>query len=284
MLQVQVRGFLVGVAAAALASVVLGGCAGESDSEPSGASAAPLGASPPIQLYFARAGLVDVDTFQLAGTLQGTLDLENLAYEKRVDVHYTLGNGVWADAPAHYVASLGGNRERWAFTLRTPPAPRSRGVWRSFEFQFALRYQAAGRTYWDNGAGAGIDYRAGSLGEGQAHPEVVFGRSLVAAARAEYGSGQFSGTVYTRSSSNQGVAIVFTTDHWRTVREADANVWRTGEALGWSFGVPLQLAPDATIEWAVRDRANGVEVWDNNFGRNYRTDAARPLSQSSPLD
>jgi hypothetical protein len=73
------------------------------------------------------------------------IEVENLAYEKQVAIHFASGQ----EASAYYLRPSGPHRELWECFLplnhRYP------------ELKFALRYAVGAQEYWDNNGGQ--DYR-----------------------------------------------------------------------------------------------------------------------------
>lgn len=81
-----------------------------------------------------------------------TVDLavENLSYNKKVGVRYSINGGNWFDMEARYSGKLGGQTdakgERWTAVIKGFPASGS------YSLRFALYYKNldTGKTWWDN--------------------------------------------------------------------------------------------------------------------------------------
>lgn len=86
------------------------------------------------------------------GTFSGEIELRNIDYTKQVRIAYTVigggstMDGAWDEIDATYLGPSANGFERWSF--ETTGAPFLFG-----ETRFALRYDVAGQTYWDNNCG-----------------------------------------------------------------------------------------------------------------------------------
>ena len=80
----------------------------------------------------------------------GSICVKNLAYEKRVVIRFTLNNWTtFSDLAANWKESIGGTsdhpeNDRFCFEIPLPGANWSGTV------EFAVRYDVAGWTFWDN--------------------------------------------------------------------------------------------------------------------------------------
>jgi hypothetical protein len=205
-------------------------------------------------------------------SLSGVIELENLAYHKKVTVHYVARQAgapdVWKEVDASYFAPSGSNRELWIF--ETPPV--QAGMVAAVDYRFAIRYEVGGKTYWDNNSRQ--DYCTG-VGNSPDHcAPTALGSATAKLSWGEYeikqsGAHRFSGSILL---SNVGyekkVTVVYTTDHWRTVSSVAASYQSSlGGQEFWAFET---LVPDVPqIEFAISYEAAGQTVWDNNLGRDY---------------
>ena len=200
---------------------------------------------------------------------QGLVTVKNLAYEKDVAVVYQMDAMGWREAPARFVEALPGGRELWTFDRVGSPG----------DFQFALRYRAAGHEYWDNAGG--LDYRGRIWpvdGRGLATVNAPLGVARdVAITYAVVGDPLENETgpvlhVYLRvrdRAYDKRVRIVYSTDGWETVGETEARYEYGGDAQQWIARIPLGPNHQA-IDFAATTLMAGHEGWDNNFGRNFR--------------
>ena len=80
----------------------------------------------------------------------GYVCVKNLAYEKRVVIRFSLNNwGTYSDLAANWKESIGGTTEhpesdKFRFVIPLP-SPNWSGI-----VEFAVRYEVAGWTFWDN--------------------------------------------------------------------------------------------------------------------------------------
>ncbi len=98
----------------------------------------------PIELLYAKNTIAPPgDTAQQELTF--VLLVQNLAYDKRVEVVWAGEDGSWRTLHAEYAGPSGQNFEIWqaraAFPLATVESLPG-------DIQFALHYQVAGRDYW----------------------------------------------------------------------------------------------------------------------------------------
>lgn len=228
------------------------------------------GAAPVTYLYSSL-------TYQSAGmhaygkaALEGYVEVENIAYEKRVTLFYQFKNHGWEEVEASYVKSLGGNKELWRFKTSyymyhasSPPC-----------FKLAVRYRVDNKEYWDNNNGR--DYSASwvrNLGQSR----LVLNRAnatvpYYTGAESAYLNGEI---VVKNVAYHKQVKIVYTLDNWTTVKEATAVYDRTVSTwLGitemevWKFEIEF-CAVHKQVKFAVAMTANGTTAWDNNFGEDY---------------
>jgi hypothetical protein len=82
----------------------------------------------------------------------GTVEVENLAYDKDVEIWFTANGYSW---DAVYDGPTTATHEQWSFELEL-------GYVYPRRVQFAVRYEVGGTVYWDNNAG--IDYVVGPVG------------------------------------------------------------------------------------------------------------------------
>lgn len=214
---------------------------------------------------------------RLQQDLAFTMLVENVAYDKQVEVHWAGEDRVWHMLPAKHRASVGPNQELWSaqagvVATETKSLPG--------DIEFALRYQVHGLDFWDNNearnycsnADSGVllhhdlpllnvDYTP-HLSVGQRHyPITVAVRQIIHPSR---------------------VWICWTTDNWRTTQESPCffhrmywEKWSRSNARNpnrydtsvWTGQIKVDDA--FRVEYAIGcETPNGI-IWDNNFGRNY---------------
>jgi len=200
-------------------------------------------------------------------TLRGFIEVDNLAFQKVVAVHYQSQSGAWVDAPASFVSVTGNNHEVWSFQTQPKTFQDRLGT----DFAFAIRYTVAGRTFWDNNSGR--DYRVGAGPRPASFaPSVLLEVSNVTLLDAAWQAptNRASGVIALKNLAFQkDVKIVYSTDAWTTVKSASASFLFSSTGYeNWSFDIPLAAA-DRRIDFAISYTVGGQTYWDNNFGRNY---------------
>ncbi|MFC5702996.1 Ig-like domain-containing protein [Cohnella faecalis] len=191
----------------------------------------------------------------------GAVEVNNVAYQKEVYIHYSTGNGQWSDIPATYAGKTEGNLEAWTFkkTINEPGK----------QIQFVVKYVVNGQTYWDNNNNQ--DYRIG----GGSVPDRLLAKSYLALDEAGIGpSNSFSGRIYLKNVAYaKKVKIKYTTDNWATFQEREAAfaemLPQSNNSLEyWDF--QINIPPNTQeLKYVVAFIANGVTYWDNNFNLNY---------------
>jgi hypothetical protein len=210
------------------------------------------------------------------GFTQGYIEVENIAYHKKVVVHYGVsGKPDWLDVDATYVGPSSGNREVWTF--KTPDYPHPPRL--ATDFRFAIRYTVAGQTYWDNNSGR--DYRVG-IGPRPVFPRVALSGASVDLIQAEAMHGKLVVDIAVKNVAyHKKVEVVYTVDDWATSKVASAS-YRTsswgcldyGDAKyleQWRLDTPIP-AGTKRVKLAISYTVGGVTHWDNNQKADYTVD------------
>lgn len=195
------------------------------------------------------------------------IEVQNLAYDKTVALFGTWSyrGGAWADlALAEYAGPAGDGAEYWRATTGWQS-----GSARGQTATFAVRYDAAGQSRWDNNGGA--DYCVGRNRTPCSNQ--VLGASTVALTEIYPVAGRLVGRVQVEDlGPDKVVRVVYTTDDWATVSQ-------TYGTYGYGFGGTEYWNFDATLpptayeaELAIEYIVGGHSHWDNNAGANYRVD------------
>lgn len=103
-------------------------------------------------------------------TISGTVRVANVAYDKHVEVRWTIdgwsadGQGTYREAAGYMPGSSDGGTDRFAFLI-CPPHVAMEALHRQLQsasssssssaprLEFVVSYEAGGVTYWDNNAG-----------------------------------------------------------------------------------------------------------------------------------
>jgi hypothetical protein len=235
----------------------------------------------PVRLQFAQDVSFVLANARVIHQVTGQVEVENLAYEKSVDVFYTLDGVAWQSTEACYENSLASGKDVFTFAICLPESDYNNGVYASRAVRFAVRYRVAGQTFWDNNGGP--DYTVATMGDNRQAPRLVLGSAAVRlmGVRCSPAGGSpdgwvFEGRVALRNLGFQKqVNIVYTTDDWATTRVTVA--WYNGvleDGLEvWVFSVAANHAVPPKHEFAISYAVNGQTAWDNNAGRNFILEA-----------
>lgn len=236
--------------------------------------------SQPVQLIYAKANSQwiyspeeDMSLNHISVT--GYVEVLNLAFEKAVTICYTNDGGeTWNDVQAEYRQPTYDNYEAWEFTL---PA-KAVGHRSSAIFQFVIKYEVNGQTYWDTnnddnyylacgyGNTAKMVFGSGAFALDQANAYIIPDENTV----------YFTGSVQLLNIAYEKyVRVRYTTDGWATYYDLHASYFETiysqynqQDVERWVFSVNLP-ANVTQVEFAVAYAVDGITYWDNNFTLNY---------------
>lgn len=214
-------------------------------------------------------------------------EIDSTPFSKSVIVHHKMSNGIWANFPLKKIRSTNTKSEIWGWELNygvgTPEAATFASV--GFSDEFAVKYTVNGQVYLDNNNGNNYSISNPLVTDGMFMQD-----GLNVSADTYHSTFTASTTNNTlrvfadirNISFNKEVSLVYTTNNWRTVRNANFTYGNTYGFGGsnyafnpasknfekWSVMVYLPLAA-TTVKYAIRYKVNGVEYWDNNYGKNY---------------
>lgn len=230
----------------------------------------------PIQLLYAK-NVMQRHSGASQQDLVFVLAVQNLAYEKFVEVIWAGEDGVWRNLKAEYVGPRGKNDEVWHAWARFNLSEEHQ---LPGDIQFVLHYRVSGRDYWcppdqqkckinaDSGVYIGkpfpllnLDFQR-LLHTGQVYYPVAIGVH--------------------QELRPEKVSIRWTTDRWRTFTDTPAFFKRKhwDQAVGSNARNPnrygcaiwisqLHMGDAFQIEYALACNSGTREYWDNNFGANY---------------
>lgn len=217
--------------------------------------------------------------YTMTTTLNGTIAVENIAYEKEVTVHIrmvgsylgpeTAENG-WYDIPAGYSFTGTDGKEVWSFSV--PSALYKGGQGSNPIFEYALRYVVNGNEYWDNNSGK--NYHNQHLGR-----EIELKSSTYSTSSHP--------SLYTVNHTLSGSILVENLDYNKEViirYIGNSGQWKDVPAVYsyrsyyygnyevWTFNITEEVfkyPPQGFFTFAIQYKVNGKEYWDNNNEQNY---------------
>ncbi len=261
-----------------LLSALVPGCVQDTTESSSHA----LLSSTPVQLHAAATDTHWESGWGYFAHAEFTVRVENLAYDKSVEVHYKTGDAPWMDLELGYHETLATGSELWIGGVSVLSYA---SVDSSADTQFAVKYTVDGTTHWDSNNGADYWLSAGVKPGAGSHPPFVLGSSRHI--KTEYASLDprdsglvLSGEVVVRNIAyDKHVTLVYTTDDWATVHTAPFGYDSTlsGGDESWTIDATVwdPEGPDTepgTIEFAIAYDVAGVTYWDNNDSVNYSLD------------
>lgn len=229
-----------------------------------------------IQLLYAE-NVISRKTRHVRQQLRFFLLVENIGYDKRVDVIWCGEDGVWQTLPAAFHSQADHGSEYWlASYSRQLSAEQSLPG----NIRFGLRYRCFGNEYWDNNQGGNYVSQADSgvmLGPRIALHNIGFTETLK--------SGRKSVPVVVAVDSAlqaEKVTIHWTTDNWRHTRKTSCRYQRDS----WDrkaqsnarnpnqYGVQiwharLKLGDAFRVHYSICCETKERTLWDNNRGNNY---------------
>ena len=211
-------------------------------------------------------------------SFKAKVELANLAYAKKVWLHYTrMGSTVWQDAAFVYSSTTAAGNEIWNLTLNGGTSNSEKVD------QYVIKYEVNGQTYWDNNNGT--NYRvdqtqAGLPGYYQFYLRndlnVLLNSQVIGTSVSNDKFVNF-GILIKNLAYNKMVSILYSTDKWKTNKTANFNFigsYPNGFEI-WGDGGSFNLLSNVgtpgtrTFDYAIVYKVNGQEYWDNNFGKNY---------------
>ncbi len=214
------------------------------------------------------------------------VEVRNLAYDKKVVIMHEMADGTWKDFPLSYISSTSDNTEIWgtdvllsnSFYVGDTPSL-------LFGDEFVARYEVNGAQYWDNNNSA--NYKMGDLNGTFLRTDLnVSVDTFYSYIYNNYYNGATNTFAVHADVRNlnptKEVKVVYTTDNWATSKVASLNYTQyltVGAAQSlispnvfgmerWFVNIDVPSSINS-IEYAVVYKVNGVEYWDNNFGKNF---------------
>jgi len=210
-------------------------------------------------------------------TLSFFILVENLSYDKRIDVVWAGEDGVWQTLPALFHSKLNHNWEYWhAQVSQQLTANQSLPG----NIKFGLRFQALGKEYWDNKQGNNYSSQADSGIKVTDNTSVLnthFAHSLSDDQKF------VPVTVAVNQSAHaEKVTVHWTTDNWKHTKITHCHFQRNyWDKVALSnarnpnqYGVQvwkgwLKVGKAFRLQYTVCCEGKTQTFWDNNYGNNY---------------
>ena len=203
--------------------------------------------------------------------------VENISYDKQVDVIWAGEDDVWHTLPAKYHSVLGNDKEYWQAQLNSQ-LTKEQSL--AGNIQFSLRYRIFAEEYWDNNQGYNYSSEADS-GVKLVHKQLVQNVGFVHCLKDEQDS--IPVTIAVDQSFNaEKVTIHWTTDNWTTTQETPCqlqhNYWdqqfKSNARNPNQYGTQLwagqiDSGDSFRLQYIICCERDGRFLWENNHGNNY---------------
>lgn len=206
------------------------------------------------------------------------MSLENLGYDKHVDILWEGEEGTWQVLPAMFHSGLGKNEEYWSasVTVHLTEMQSLPG-----NIQFNLRYRVSGQEYLVNNHGFNYTSEADSgikLANNQTLQNIAFESQI------EEGQQEIKVTVAMNQSFNAECVILhWTVDNWQTTQKTlckfKRNHWdnalHSHARNPNQYGVTLWTGKIKhkelyNLQYVIGCENGSEAFWDNNQSQNYR--------------
>ncbi len=203
--------------------------------------------------------------------------VENLSYDKELDVVWSGEEGVWHTLSAKYHSMQGNDKEYWQAHIElTASAIESLPG----NIKFGIRYRVFGAEYWDNNQGQNYVSEADS-GILLAHKTLVQNISVSSCFQEQQTYMPILIAVGQSFNAEQ-VTIHWTTDNWTTIEKTpchfDRQYWdkqfKSNARNPNQYAVQLwegQINHDDAfrLQYVICCERDGKALWENNEGNNY---------------
>ncbi len=190
-------------------------------------------------VYFARYGIRGTNIY---------VQTKANPYQQQVTIHYNPLNGEeWKDVNASYYKTLDDGSRIWKAYIT------------SYNTEFAIKYVADGKTYWDNN-------------NGKNYKDEALGAAAIKAARTiSYGNTYNISATLKNLAYNKDVKVRYTENNWKSYKDANLSYTSTNKdgTEVWDAQLTVNGSNLKNFEYCLSYTANGKTYWDNNFGENY---------------
>lgn len=204
------------------------------------------------------------------------VEVANIGSNKAVKAHHQMSNGTWKDFSLTYKFTTSIGTEIWEADFYET-ASANLGNNNPFGSQFVIKYIVNGQTYWDNNNNQNFKFQTNVFDN-----ETVLGSNTnilnVSSRLINIGSVNIAFEVIAdvrNIAYNKEVKVIYTTDDWKTNKTEKLNYTSYYQSSingfeRWSNGnITLPFKSNTVVQYALVYKVNGIEYWDNNFGRNY---------------
>ena len=206
--------------------------------------------------------------------------VENVSYDKKVEVIWAGEDDVWHTLPAQYHSTPEYGKEYWqaraSFRLTAQHSLPG-------NIRFGLRYQTSGQEFWDNNHG--WNYASQADSGIKLAPDDISMLNIGFEGRLNDRQKSVPVTVAVdRSIQAEKVTVHWTTDNWRHIHKTPCrtkiNYWDVKTSSNArnpnQYGAQvwkgrLRIANAFRVEYSICCESQGRLVWDNNYGKNYST-------------
>ncbi len=205
------------------------------------------------------------------------MSVENIGYDKSIDVVWAGEDGVWHTSSASYHSMQGSDKEYWQAHIALSA---TEDYALAGNIQFGIRYRISGQEYWDNNQGQNYVSEADSgikLTQHQLVQNIRFTNQL-----QDQQKHIPIKIAVDQSFNAEKVTIHWTTDNWasteKTPCQLQLNYWdrqfKSNARNPNQYGIQLwngEINPDDAfrVQYAISCERNGKTLWENNSGNNY---------------
>ncbi len=203
--------------------------------------------------------------------------LDNVSYDKQVDVIWCGEDGIWHNLPAVFHSQAEHGKEYWQASISHYLSARQS---LPGNIRFGIRYQCLGNEYWDNNHGSNYSSQADSgvmLAHNIALHNIGFTETL------KSGRKSFSVVVAIDQALHaEKVTIHWTTDNWRHTHKtacrfqcdywdskAQSNARNPNQYGAQVWHARIKPGNAFRVQYSICCETKERTLWDNNRGKNY---------------
>lgn len=205
------------------------------------------------------------------------MSVENIGYDKSIDVIWSGEDGVWQTLAASYHSMQGNDEEYWQAQISLS-ASEDQSL--AGNIQFGIRYRISGQEFWDNNQGQNYASEADS-GINLTQHQLV--QNISFAGRLQDEQKHIPIIIAVDQSFNaEKVTLHWTTDNWATTEQTQCelkrNYWdQQFESYArnpnqysvqvWTGQIDNEDA--FRLQYVICCERDGKTLWENNNGNNY---------------